>query len=198
MNQPDLQFPNQHRTRTEARALRDAGIATAEAHADREAPGWAERARDYALGYAMQHPTFTAEQLRAAAEAEGFPPPPDARAWGGALAWLSRRHKVQADGFVEAEGKQAHCAPKRRWRSLAAVALAIALALPVAAQDQAPQVDGCPGAVLHFTFHGYDGPVTIAGVCVSVFQYTGGRMTLEAYDAQADGIFRNGFDDATP
>lgn len=196
MNQPDLQFPNQHRTRTEARALRDVGIATAEAHADREAPGWPERARDYALGYAMQHRTFTAEQLRAAAEAEGFPPPPDARAWGGALAWLSRRHKVQADGFVEAEGKQAHCAPKRRWRSLAAVALAIALALPVAAQDLAGA--DCPAATVDFTFLAYDGPVTVAGACLAAYTYTGGHLTVVAYDGQADGIFRNGFDSAEP
>lgn len=189
MQQPDLQFPNLHRTKTEARALRDGGIATAEAHADHVTPGWPERARDFALGYAMQHRTFTAEQLRAAAESEGFPPPPDPRAWGGALAWLSRRHKVTADGFVEAEGKQAHCAPKRRWRSLAAVALAIALAMPVVAQA----VDGCPGAVVHFVFLDYAGAFTIDS-CVASFQYTGGHLNVLAYDPAADGIFHNGFE----
>lgn len=52
----------------------------------------------------------------------------------------------------------------------------------------------CPGAVVDYTFAGYDGPVGITGACLAVFRYTGGRMTIVAYDAAADGIYRNGFD----
>lgn len=114
MHQPDLNFAARQ---SDARAMRDDAIARAEQHADAETPTWASRARDYALGFAQQHAAFTAEDLRAAADADGFPAPPDSRAWGGALAWLSRTGAIEADGFVEAVNPKAHCCPKRRWRS---------------------------------------------------------------------------------
>jgi len=55
---------------------------------------------------------------------------------------------------------------------------------------------GCPAAVVDYTFLTYDGPVGITGACVAWFQYTGGRMTLVAYDVVQDGLFRSGFDPA--
>lgn len=114
MHQPDLNFAPR---KADARAMRDDGIARAETHADAETPAWSTRAREFARAYAERHAIFTAEDVRAAADAAGFPLPPDARAWGGAFTALRRSAAIEPDGFVEAANPHAHCCPKRRWRS---------------------------------------------------------------------------------
>lgn len=93
-----------------------------------------------------------------------------------------------------------------QWFAVASLALSVATAaynwrLAHALEVEALEPAGgsaCPGAVVDYTFAGYDGPVGIVGACVAVFRYTGGRMTIVAYDAAADGIYRNGFDTLDP
>lgn len=79
-----------------------------------------------------------------------------------------------------------------------AIAFAIAFGV-VRADSHADELEpkggsSCPGAVVDYTFQGYDGPVGITGACLARFQYTGGRMTVAAYDVTSDGLFRNGFE----
>lgn len=69
-----------------ARTRRDTGIARAIAHADRVTPSWADNAYQFLLWFVFNaRESFLTEQVvRASLDAQ-FPPPPDARAWGGVI-----------------------------------------------------------------------------------------------------------------
>lgn len=56
------------------------GIATAQAHAERERPGWSDQAYDYLLAYAARGGQFVAPDVRRTFQG---PPAPTAFAWGG-------------------------------------------------------------------------------------------------------------------
>lgn len=74
--------------------------------------------------------------------------------------------------------------------------LILAAALAAAAAPSTPTGGdpACNGPVIDYTFHGYDGPTRI--VSCGRFGYTGGRLTVDAYDPDTDGLFRNGFEAA--
>ena len=91
-----------------------------------------------------------------------------------------------------------------RTTSLAiAVAAAMSLGVMVFAAPSLPVAEAslvpagstdCPAATVDYTFLAYDGPVGITGACLAHYQYTGGRLTVVAYDAASDGLFRSSFD----
>jgi len=51
-------------------------------HAERASPEWNAKADGYVKLHALVNPYFRTEQVRIMAEADGFEPPPDKRAWG--------------------------------------------------------------------------------------------------------------------
>lgn len=69
----------------------------------------------------------------------------------------------------------------------------LGIAIAVAGE---PQGTACPAVVVDYTFHDYEGPTRI--VSCGTWTYTGGILVVHAYDAEADGLFRNGFDPFEP
>ena len=101
-----------------AHANADQAMARALDHADQVRPGWSNDALRLWRDYARTHPSFRTEDVRAHAQAHGFPPPPDERAWG----MIARRAKagrlVANDGYVTSRRPVAHARPVTLWRSL--------------------------------------------------------------------------------
>jgi hypothetical protein len=94
--------------------LRDAGIATAEEHAEAVEPGWKDKAWAALQSFILHHQEpFMAEDVRAAAD---VPPPPDPRAWGGVFQRAARAGLIIKAGFGESRNRQAHCRPTALWR----------------------------------------------------------------------------------
>lgn len=95
--------------------LRDQGIKVAEDHANSETPQWTDLAyqalKDYPGG--VEH--FTCEQVRAWAEENGVPAPPDARSWGGTFQRASRAKLITKIGYIQGEGAQCHKGVKTLW-----------------------------------------------------------------------------------
>lgn len=88
--------------------------AEAAAHADHEHELWTAKALGYVELHALVTPFFRTEQVRIMAEADGFAPPPDKRAWGYVMLKAQRAGTVRADGY----DTDAYGSPKTRWRSL--------------------------------------------------------------------------------
>jgi hypothetical protein len=103
-------------TNTEARAARDAGIATAAAHADRIDPTWRQRAYDALVAYASRHRDgFTIEQVRQSLGAE-LELPPSLRAWGAIALRAQREGIIERAGFTEATDPKVHLNLVTLWR----------------------------------------------------------------------------------
>lgn len=102
----------------QARILRDEGIERALAAADNAQLQWSERALGYLVRHARQHETFTAELVRIAAENDGFPAPPDRRAWGGILVRAQHRQWVVKWDRTRATDPKVHCNEVTVWKSL--------------------------------------------------------------------------------
>lgn len=98
-----------------AYALRDVGIARAEAHAERVEPGWKDEA--YAIlerfCAVRRGCIFTSEDVRRWAELQGFQSPVP-KAWGGVFLKASRRGLIVKTGTAIA--KQRHGSPCPQWR----------------------------------------------------------------------------------
>jgi hypothetical protein len=105
MNQLDLLSPV---------AAGHARAAKAAAHAERVDTSWGERALGYVRLHALVNPYFRTEQVRLMAEADGFDPPPDKRAWGHVM------KRAERAGIIAAAGYETDLfgSPKTRWRSL--------------------------------------------------------------------------------
>lgn len=101
---------------TEARDARDNGIATASNHADRIDPTWRERAYNALVEHAKTHPTFTIEQLRAAA-GPTLEDPPSLRAWGGVAQRAQKSGILEHHGWIPSENPACHTGEVRVWKS---------------------------------------------------------------------------------
>jgi len=87
----------------EARARRDAGMASALDHAEQDAPGWGEQCFSLLRTYAaMQHHDFTIETFRAWAHAHGLPMPPESRAFGPVTQRAIRESVIVRTGYAPA------------------------------------------------------------------------------------------------
>ena len=96
-----------------AQQRRDRGIRRSADHATRE---WLDKAVGYVRLHAVVTPSFLTEDVRAMAEADGLPAPPDKRAWGAVMRKAAHAELIKADGY--APSKSSNLSPKVRWRSL--------------------------------------------------------------------------------
>jgi hypothetical protein len=100
------------------RISRDAGMATAAAHADRVTPGWTEAAYEFFVGWVAAKPRkfrFMAEDVRADADKAGVAAPPDARAWGIVVTRAARFRIIKRAGYGPQRAAGCHMAPKSIW-----------------------------------------------------------------------------------
>jgi hypothetical protein len=97
------------------------GAQRAADHAEDENPGWQDAALDYVLKVARLRPDapFMIEDVREFAEAQGLPPPPDARAWGAVALKAKRAKIIVRDGFGFTTRGPAHAHPRSVWRAAA-------------------------------------------------------------------------------
>lgn len=106
--------------RATERARRKKATARAARHANDARQGWIADAGRRLLTFAVfAHAggvSFLIEDARAWAEAQGFPPPPDKRAWGAVPAPLVAAGLLEAAGY----GKASDGSPKTIWRLTAA------------------------------------------------------------------------------
>lgn len=100
-------------------ALRDQGIARAEDHAERESPGWSDRALGMLRQYAAEiGGRFQAEDVRAFAKARGLEDAPSARAWGGVIVRARRMGVIKFVGYENVKNKLAHATPAAVWEAV--------------------------------------------------------------------------------
>lgn len=82
---------------------RDAGMAASLDHAERTLDGWADYAYGLLLWFSDGHSDpWTVEAFRAWAAAQGLPPPPDLRAFGGVTQRALRRGVITKVGYAPA------------------------------------------------------------------------------------------------
>jgi hypothetical protein len=91
----------------------------AAAHAERVSPGWRDEALEHVRRYAKAHHTFLIEDVRFAAEADGFPAPPSERAWGAIAIRAKREGVITNDGHGMTKNRgTSNATLVTRWRSL--------------------------------------------------------------------------------
>lgn len=98
-----------------ARLARDAGIAAAADHAERETPGWKDLAYDVFVDYARHNAEFLTEDVRFANPQ--LPQPPDKRAWGHVAIRAVKAGVIEHGGFAKAKDAKVHCSVNTLWRS---------------------------------------------------------------------------------
>ena len=89
------------------------GMNQAAEHADAEIPGWTHQAFDMLKLFAARHFEFMGEDVRKWAHDEGFPQPPDRRAWGHVI----QRGVRDGVGYRKTRIPPAHATPRAIWRS---------------------------------------------------------------------------------
>ncbi len=103
-------------TLEQARAERDAAIASVMAHADRETPDWSENAYQFIRLYARKaDKPFIGNDIVCNAEAWGLTMPDDNRAWGGPIKRAIKEGVIVRVGYVPAVHR--HCAPVPLYRA---------------------------------------------------------------------------------
>lgn len=112
---PDLFAESPTILRELGNAGRDAGIKTAVDRADETIDEWSARAYAYIVSFAKRGAPFTCPQVRAAAEADGFPLPPSAFAWGGPMNRASRDGVIKRCGFVQHGDATMHTQGVSQW-----------------------------------------------------------------------------------
>lgn len=70
--------------------------------------GWADDAYKALQRFAVSGVVFKGEDVRRFAEAEGLPPAPDPRAWGGVISRASRDGRIWRVGVGKTANRQAH------------------------------------------------------------------------------------------
>lgn len=95
---------------------RDKGIKAAVEHADAVELNWSERADIYVRNWLRRHgdDPFLMEDVVADAKREGFPDPPDGRAFGGVIRKLARDKAVIKVGYALAASSNR--SPKCQWQ----------------------------------------------------------------------------------
>lgn len=99
-----------------AQERRELGMQRAEDSAQRADPGWPDRAVEQVRKYAESHGEFLAEDVRHHAEDNGFPKPPEPRAWGPVMSKAVKAGICEFAGYQRA--KDSNLSPKVLWRSL--------------------------------------------------------------------------------
>lgn len=102
--------------------LAKAGAATAAAHAESQSAGWLARATGLAEQFVINHvdlPSFQAIELRAYAEANGLPSPPDARAWGHVMRRLKKNGVIESVGTGKSSDPKQHNGFITEWKAAA-------------------------------------------------------------------------------
>ena len=99
-------------------ALRDQGITRAADHAERESPGWSDRALAMLRRYVAEvGGRFQAEDVRAWAKAHGLDDPPHKRAWGGVMVKARNKGLIRCIGTQQVDNREAHCANAGLWEA---------------------------------------------------------------------------------
>lgn len=102
-------------------ALAENGAQRAADHADRVTEGWSDMAFAHALTFIAALPdgqTFTTEQVRSYATKEGFPLPPDSRAWGQVALRLLREGRIERAGYGRSQERNKHSCPTILWKAV--------------------------------------------------------------------------------
>lgn len=103
---------------SEGQQLAIAGADTAAAHADRVHGPWSEKAWEFFMQFAREHPgqTFMTEDVRAHAEIrKAVPPPPDNRAWGSIAMRASKAKLIRRVDYAPNKSPSCHASPKSVW-----------------------------------------------------------------------------------
>lgn len=101
------------------RARRDAGMSAAATHADRVHDGWTAAALERVKAAAQREETLTCESVRQKAESDGFPQPPDKRAWGRVMQMAAKSGWVKStDRFIRSADPKVHMSRLTIWESL--------------------------------------------------------------------------------
>jgi hypothetical protein len=102
---------------TEGARLRDEGMATAIAHAERDAPGWGRAALLMVEAFCknLGQLPFMNEDVRVYAYARGLPLPPDDRAWGGVMRTALLHKVVRQIGTRPVKAASGHRGPRALW-----------------------------------------------------------------------------------
>lgn len=95
---------------------RDAAMSAAEDHANRVHGDWSARAYLMVTKYIRRGGLFMAEDVRAWAEGEGLPPPPDPRAWGAVIMRAAKEGLIKRIGYEPSRNRQAHLRPTAVWQ----------------------------------------------------------------------------------
>jgi hypothetical protein len=95
--------------------LKEQGMSQALAHAEEIDPSWSEKAYRFICAFANDGSEFRAEQVRAYAEARGFPPAPSARAWGSIIAKAACAGIIKRAGFTACDNAKAHACNVSIW-----------------------------------------------------------------------------------
>ncbi len=82
-----------------AEALREAGMAAAEAHAEREHMGWGDLAYAFLVRYCRAHQTFVSENVSEAGRQWGLIQPPTDRAFGPVYRRAIRNGIIRQVGY---------------------------------------------------------------------------------------------------
>ena len=101
-------------TLEQARALGEAGMAQAQDHAERDEPGFSQRAQAFVLQYLRSRGACSSEDITDACKQAGIVPDED-RAFGGIYATLRRRKMIEFAGYCERR-KGHGTAGGRLWR----------------------------------------------------------------------------------
>jgi FMN phosphatase YigB (HAD superfamily) len=113
MQQPELYFDQIQ----QARARRDAGMASSARHAEQDAPGWLESAvaEVHRYAHAVYPADFTIEEARASIE-HNLQRPPELRAWGAVTRACKARGLIEAVEGVWRCAASSNGSPKQVYR----------------------------------------------------------------------------------
>lgn len=114
MKQPELSLfdlPD-----SDAAKLRDEGIKRSADRAERESPGWQNRAISFIQNYPEE--TFMAEDVRPFAYENGLDKPSNEKCWGGVFTRAKNEKMIVAIGLQLTRKAVSHKRPQTLWRKV--------------------------------------------------------------------------------
>lgn len=105
----------------EGRKNRDAGIAKAVGHAEKNNPGWNDKAFDMFKEWLSGWPssfTFLMEDFRKCAQIRGLPDPPSARSFGGIALRAKFAGLIKSNGLKPTTSVTAHRCYANEWQKV--------------------------------------------------------------------------------
>jgi hypothetical protein len=102
-------------TYANAKAERDAAMASVAKNADEACHRWSVLAFQWIQTYALAHREFISEECTEAAEKAGIPKPHDLKAWGPAFQRASKQKIIVRIGY--GVSKRRHLSPTPLWQS---------------------------------------------------------------------------------